>query len=212
MTTRLQLYNDALLLCGERSLASLSEAREPRYLLDQVWDNGGVGACLERGQWKFAKRTTRIDYDPSITPDYGYRRAFVKPTDWKLTSAVCSDEYFNTPLLQYTDEAGYWYCDLDVIYVQYISDHASYGGDLSTWPASFTDYAASYFAKKIVKTLTSDDATRREVYEIEKNNLLLARSSDAMAGPTQFPAPGNWVNSRQGRTRRDRGSRNNLIG
>ena len=40
MITRLQLYNSALLLLGERNLASLSENREPRRLLDHVWDTG----------------------------------------------------------------------------------------------------------------------------------------------------------------------------
>ena len=56
MTDRLSLYNDALLLCGERALTSLSEDREPRRLLDQIWNSGGVNVCLAEGQWFFAMR------------------------------------------------------------------------------------------------------------------------------------------------------------
>jgi hypothetical protein len=120
--TKLTLYNDALLLCGERFLASLTEEREPRRLLDRAWDGGAVRACLEMGQWGFAMRTIQLDYDSGIQPDFGYARAFVKPTDWVLTSGLCSDEFFRSPLTRYTDEAGYWYSDLDTIYVRYVSD------------------------------------------------------------------------------------------
>jgi hypothetical protein len=139
MTTKLQLYNNALLLCGERALGSLTEEREPRRLLDQVYDTDGIKKCLEMGQWKFAMRTIQIDYDPDVSPTFGYQRAFDKPTDWVVTSSVCSDEYFRAPLLQYTDEAGYWYADLNTIYVRYVSDDAQYGKNIGSWPGSFLE-------------------------------------------------------------------------
>lgn len=81
MTTQLDIYNGALLHCGERFLASLTEQREPRRLLDRVWSSNGVKTCLEQGQWNFAMRTIQIDYDPSIAPSFGYARAFQKPND-----------------------------------------------------------------------------------------------------------------------------------
>src|SRR3990172_7607076 len=155
MADRLSLYNAALTFCGERVLASLTESREPRRLLDQVWDDGGVNLCLEAGQWRFAMRAVSLDYDPDITPAFGLIRAFAKPTDWRATSAVCSDEYMNTPLLQYVDEAGYWYADLDTIYVRYVSSDAAFGNNFSLWPTRFFDFAACHFATKIVLKLTS---------------------------------------------------------
>ena len=42
MATRLQLYNRALRIIQERKLSSLTEKREPRFLLDDVWEEGGV--------------------------------------------------------------------------------------------------------------------------------------------------------------------------
>lgn len=216
-TSKLELYNDALMICGERLLhttTGLTEEREPRRLLDHVWDSEGVDACLEAGQWKFAMRTVMIDYDPDITPEFGLQRAFAKPDDWINTSALCSDEYFNVPLLQYVDEAGYWYAELDTIYVRYVSNDANYGGDLSLWPSRFTNYVAAYFADKIILKLTSDKERIDKVEKKLEKNLLLAKSSDAMAGPTVFPPQGGWSQSRQGysRSRRDRGSRGQLIG
>jgi hypothetical protein len=178
-----------------------------------VWDNEGVEACLEMGQWKFAMRSVRIDYDADVTPDYGYRRAFSKPDDWVVTSAFCSDEYFDTPLTRYVDETGYWYSDVDEIYVKYVSNDSSYGLDLSLWPATFEDYVAANFASKIIMSLTSDENKRESVIKWEEKKLGIAKNKDAMAGPQQFPAPGSFVSSRsRSGSRRDRGNRGQLIG
>jgi hypothetical protein len=105
-TDRLKIYNGALLLCGERQLATLSENREPRFLLDLVWNDGGVRYCLEQAQWHFAMRSSRFDYDPSIVPEWGFNRAFTKPDDWVSTSGVFQDEFMKTPLTDYADEQG----------------------------------------------------------------------------------------------------------
>lgn len=212
-TTRILLYNDALTICGERHLASLTEDREPRRLLDHVWDNDGVKACLEAAQWKFAMRTVLIDYDLAISPDFGYQRAFAKPTDWCATSALCSDEFFNSPLTQYFDESSYWYAHLDQLYVRYVSNDTSYGGDLSKWSAKFSDYVAASFASKIVFKLTSDTDKRDTVIKWEERQFQRAKSHDAMSDPTKFLPQGSWTSARQGgRSRRDRGNRGSLTG
>ncbi len=219
-TSKLQLFNAALTICGERALASLSEDREPRRLLDQVWDDGGVRRCLEMGQWNFAMRAVRVDSDPDVEPEFGYSKAFSKPTDWVVTSALCSDEFFRSPLTEYSDESGYWYADTDPIYLRYVSDDTGYGGDLGLWTQTFCDYVAAHFAGKIILKLTSDKERRAEILGanldgrggIEAARLLTARNKDAMAKPTSFPPSGNWSKSRRGGSRNDGGSRGNLIG
>jgi hypothetical protein len=218
--TRLELYNNALMLCGERFLASLTEEREPRRLLDQVFNTNGVNYCLEQGQWWFAMRTVMIDVDPSLSPDFGYRNAFTKPTDWLATSAVCSDEYFNTPLTRYADERANWYADITPIYVKYISNDSAFGGDLAQWPATFCDYAAAYFAGRIIGKLTGDKADQRAILfgppgqGLIRETLHIAKSKAAMTQPTQWPAQGSWSRARQGSRsgRYDRGNRGGLIG
>lgn len=221
MTNRLALYNDALLLVGERDLTGLTVVEETRYLLDHVWNNGGVDSCLEEGQWEFAMRTVRIDYDPGITPDYGYNRAFDKPSDWILTSAVCSDEFFRVPVLRYVDEAGFWYSDLDSLYVRYVSNDASYGGDLSLWPKSFTEFVAAHFAALIVLKISNDEdrlrlflSPERPERGIRGRALLKAKARCAMASPTQVSAQGGWSLARtRGVSRRDGGGNTgSLIG
>lgn len=215
-TTRLALYNKALRLCGERKLASLTENRKPRHDLDAVWEEGGARACLEEAQWRFAMRAIRLDYDPSITPDFGFTYAFAKPDDWVATSALCWDEHFRVPLTQYEDEAGYWYADVEPLYVRYVSDDTAFGMDLGNWTQAFTDYVAAYFAAQIVMGLTADKA-KAEALLAPRSGILSraldkAKSMDAMAGPVRFKAQGAWTASRGGRVSGDRGRRGRLIG
>jgi len=213
-TSRLAIYSGALLLCGERSLASLTENREPRRALDEVWNDGGVHQCLEQGQWKFAMNATQFDYDPSIAPSWGYHYGVTKPSDWCATSAVCSDEYFRAPILAYEDSAGVWWCDLQTIYVRYVSDDTLFGLNLANWPATFTDYVKAYFASRIIVRISNDQKRWAAINEIVKHNLGVAKNKDAMAGPALVPPPGSWNQARtRGTYRRDGGGTSgSLIG
>ena len=212
MTTKLKIYNEALLICGERSLSSVTEAREPRYLLDTVWDNGGVDSCLASGQWKFAMRTIMLDYESGISPTFGYQRAFTKPSDWVATSAIANDEFFNSPLLEYVDETGYWYADLDVLYIRYVSNDTNYGTDYASWPAKFTEFVSAHFAYKVSLKLTTDKEKREQIDRYRNKALLEAKNHDAMSDPTKFPPEGSWVSARRGGSTRNRGNRHRLIG
>lgn len=196
MTTRLDIYNGALRILGERRLASVTENREPRRLLDDVWDADAIKTCLEQGQWKFAIRTVEQTYEPSIEPDFGYQRAFTKPTDLVRVVGLSAEPYFNNPLTRYVEEAGYWFCDYDTIYVRYVSGGNDYGRDLSLWPDSFTKYVEYYMAAEILPNLTGSQAKEERVSRDMKKALVEARSRDAMAGPTQFLPLGSWSRAR----------------
>jgi hypothetical protein len=211
--TRLSIYNGALLVCEERFLASITEEREPRRLLDYVWDNGGITSCLEEAQWEFAMRTVQLDYDSQIDPDFGLHRAFQKPDDWVLTSALCSDEFFRAPVTRYADEAGYWYTDIDTIYVRYVSNSEDYGMDMNAWPESFKEFVYAHFAYRIIGKLQGASVEKKlEIEKQRRRALDHAKNKAAMAGPTSFSAQGSWVNARRrGVNRRDGGSRSSLV-
>lgn len=218
-TTRLKLYQGACMLCGIRGIADLTVREEARFLLDEVWNDDGIKHCLEQGQWIFAICASRLDYDTAIAPAWGYRRAFAKPDDWVNTSAVCQDEYFRVPLLGYSDEVGFYFADLDQIYVKYVSNGANYGQNLARWPASFTEYVKAYFASKIIYRVSASAERREEMMHprtgILEQARLTALNRDAMAKATQFPARGSWTRSRAGRgisTWADGGNRSRLIG
>ena len=221
-TDRLKIYNGALQIIGDRRLAGLSENVKARHELDAVWQDGGVQYCLEQAQWNFAMRTAMITYDPDVDPAFGYQHAFEKPTDWVNTSAVCQDEYYNVPLLQYADEVGWWFADITPIYVKFVSNGDDYGMNLAKWPYSFTEFVKHYFASKVVMALTTDKNKQQTLLGppgrpdagLLGNALLTAKNRDAMAKPAQRPAQGGWSKSRQGGwgTGMDGGPGGNLIG
>jgi hypothetical protein len=196
--TQLDIYNQSLFICEERALASTIENRKPRYLLDQIWNNGGVDACLEESDWLFARRTEQIVYDPSIQPSFGYIHAFKKPADWLRTSAVASDPYFQSPLVQYSDEGGYWWGDLDQIFVKYVSNDPAYGGNFSMWPESFKQFVAAHFASKIIGSLTHSKSKIDDVKEERRKLVTAARGKDAMGDPPGFFGRGQLSRARQG--------------
>lgn len=199
-------------MLGERSLANLTENREPRRLLDEVWNDEGIEQCLEEAQWFFAMRTSRIDYDPAVTPEFGYAKAFSKPSDWINTSALCVDEHFQVPLTLYTDESGYWYSDETVIYVKYVSNSNDYGRNLALWPKSFTEFVYAHFAYSVSHKI-GGEGMYQKMLAVREEMLSRAKNKAAMALPTRFPAQGSWNRSRNRYLgNRSGGSRNNLIG
>jgi hypothetical protein len=209
--TKLTIYNGALVVhLGESPLETLTDDVPVRYLLDDVWDRGGVDTCLEQGYWNHAIRTVRLEYEPSITPEFGHQRAFEIPTDHIRTAALCSDEYFKEPFRDYQTSAGYWWCDLDQIYVRYVSNDNQYGGDFSLWPENFSRFAESWFAEQITNSATYADK-KKDVAEASMKLLKKAQATDAMEQPSVPMPRGSWSRARGG-GRSDYGSRSRLIG
>ncbi len=198
MTDKLSRYNGALRICGDRSLASLTENRESRRLLDAVWNDGAVRACLAKGNWQWATRTQQINYDSSYDPDFGYRYAFPYPSDCVRTVAISDDEYFSEGMTQFVDERKIWFADVDKIYVKFVSDDSSYGGDLSLWPESFNDLIDSYLAMNIISKLTGIVTSVESVKDTYKKALSEAQGLDGLNRPTTFPSRGNWNRARNG--------------
>ena len=212
MPSKLSIYNGALREVGERKLASLAENREPRRVLDSIWDDDALLTCLAAGQWNFATNTIELTHSPSIDPAFGYTYAFDKPDDWVRTTGVFCDESLKSPLLYYKDEGDYWYADLDTIYVSYVDSGTSYGGDYGKWPANFTRYVESWLAARICMSLTQNQSKRDGLERDAEVWLVKAKSTDAMEDATKFLPQGSWTRARGGRGNRERGNRSRLIG
>lgn len=203
MTTKLQVYNNILLNVGERKLSSLTENRKSRRILDQLWDSDFVKGCLEAGLWNFATRSIQSEYSPSITPEFGWRYAHDKPSDWVRTSAISISEYFSDPLTAFNDESGYWFLDYETVFIRYISDDVAYGFDLSAWPESFTSYVELEGAARIAKSLTQSDSETSRLEDRSAKALRSAKAKDAMNDAERHTPAGSWVRARGGGRRRN---------
>lgn len=198
MTTQILVYNQALSLMGERRLTSTSEARDARYHLDNSYAVA-LSYCLEQGFWNFAMRAAQLDASVSVEPSFGYQFAFTKPTDWVRTYIISASETFDPQLLTINDEAGYWYANVDPLFIKYVSNDTSYGADLSLWPETYAHYVASRLAVMTAPAIcTASETKMSELYAIEKRARVDARSKDAMNEPPQFPPRGSWSQSRGG--------------
>jgi hypothetical protein len=195
MVGKLSLYNGALRVLGERALASLTESRESRRALDEAYDST-LAFCLEQGQWNFAIRSIEAIPTPNIAPAFGYANAFTKPEDWVRTVGLTTDDLFRVPLLEYTDERGYWYADQDVIYVRYVSNSIDYGMDLSRWPASFQRYVELSLANDVCERLTQNASKKESLERDLRRAAVNARNKDAMNEASIRPPPGSWITAR----------------
>jgi hypothetical protein len=213
VATKIGVYNGALRELGERKLASLSENREPRRLLDDVYDDGLI-QCLAMEQWRFAVRTIYVTRDTSIEPSHGYQNAYEQPEDFVRTHRLCSDEYLRVPLLDYQTEARWVYADIEPIYWSYVSKHVDYGLALANWPPNFTFYVETFLAHRIANRMGKSKDDQLLLKKLMQERKLEASSTDAMEAPSEFAPHGSWVLSRAGRRnwRSDRGSRSRLIG
>lgn len=198
MTTQTLLYNGALRELGERKLSSITEAREARYILDDVYADV-LALCLEEGQWNFAMRTIELTYDSSLTLDFGWTYAFSKPSDWVRTSFISADEDFSVPLTDYRDETAYWLANTTPIYLRYVSNDSSYGGLLTRWPATYARYVTLALADRACTRITGAESKKERVASDLRDAKRSALAKDAMneAQPRR-PQAGRWVTSRAG--------------
>jgi len=198
-TSRIQLYNGALVNhLGQRAIANLTVNEAARRYLDTAWNNDAVKWCLEKGQWKFAMRSVQLDYSPSVEPGFpGLQYAFNLPDDLVRLAGVFQDESMKVPYLDYREEGGFLWGNLETMYVRYVSDDESCGGDFSLWPQSFIELVEIHLAAKVAKPLTQDDNLQDKL-EAKRDRIVLkaALARDAMEEPTKFPPPGSWVKSR----------------
>ena len=213
-TTKLQLYNAALIEVGDRTLASETENVEARRLLDSVYD-AALEECLSAGEWNFAVRPVQVDADTRISPNFGETEVFAKPSDWIRTFAVSGDENFAYPLTNYQDEPSRWVSNISPMYIKYVSNGVDYGLKLTAWPRAFTRYVELELAYRICGRINQNRSMREVIDRDRRRAKRQALNEDTMneAQPKFFPS-GSWTTARWGRGagRQDRGSRNNLTG
>lgn len=203
---KLRIYNGALRRLGDRSLASLTEDREPRRVLDGAWGSNDevVKWALERGEWNFGIKSVQIDYNPSVSSSFGFRYTHDKPTDLRRLASLSSDEYMRVPLTndQYIDEATFWFTDYQVLFVRYVSDDTDYGLNAAAWPELFKEMIETKLALESCERLTNSKGLGDRLYQELQVAIKTAKSHDAMQEGIKFFPRGSWARARGGYGRR----------
>lgn len=198
MADRLTIYRSACRLLGEQRVASLSETSPTRQALDDAWRETGDW-LLARGLWNFALRTVELTQDDDIEPLFGYQYAFSKPDDWVRTASISDEGTFREGLLNYSDEADYWYADCDPLYVRYVSDDDEYGWNVGAWRQPFAKAFATRLAFECGLPITGDKSNRNDMEALAERRLKEAKTLDAVDERVQLSPAGRLVRSRYGR-------------
>ena len=188
----LDIYNDALLICGQQFLTTLNDDSPQRAMLDRALNTQIVRNLLEDIDWYWAKVSDKIFYDPSLNPQWGFRYVFNKPDGMMRVTGVFEDEYLGVPLKKYADEGDNLYCELQEIYLEYIPQE--YVSNPSPWPAYFRRLVAAELAKAVAPFIGS--ANIEYVVMEYRERRANALSNDAMQNPPRKIATGTWVTAR----------------
>ena len=150
------------------------------------------------GFWKFAMRTVEIEPTSDAAPEFGYNYAYARPDDWMATYNISADERFSTPLDDYNDEGEYIFCDVEPLYLRYVSNADDAGGNITNWPRSFVSYVELSLAYATALNITGSGETRETARKEAEKAKMQAKGKDAMRGaPGRIPE-GTWVRSRDG--------------
>jgi len=180
--SKLAVYNDALLLIGERKLANITENRLPRRLLDSAFDLGAIDYCLEIVKPVFARKTIKLT-SSVVSADHDLDNVFTLPSDWISTVDVYSDSRLDQPIARYINEDRTIACEFSTVFVRYISSDNSEA--YAKWSPAFTRVVTSYLAREISLRLAPDeienldtlfDARVESGLNIESNKEPLERS------------------------------------
>ena len=199
MADRLSIYKGALRLLGGGELSSLTETGAARRALDDAWTPVGT-MLLEAGLWNFAIRATELQNDEDVTPLFGYQYAVRKPDDWVRTASISDDPTFSRSYEQYEDETRYWYCNIDPLYVRYISNDEEYGWNVGAWRQHFADAFSAFLAFECGLPISQDKGNRNDLHGLAEKRLALAKTKDAVDERVQFKPVGRLVRARYTRS------------
>ncbi len=204
MATQLKLYQGAHLLLRELA-TGITVADDSRFVntLNLIYDDA-VAYMLEQGMWNFATRTVGLDADEDVEPEFGFTFAMPKPDDYAgRMIAIATDERFHCALQDYHEEGGlggYFFSNVDPLYLRYISNAVEYGLNLGDWPLTFVRAVEYELAFRVAPHLTTMGEEALDQLEKRRNKALRdARSKDALNQGAMYPPAGRLTTSRGSR-------------
>jgi len=148
--TKLSLYNDALLLVGERKLASDTEDVPSRHELDSAYDDpSAADYCLELVKPKFALLTAKLA-SPATPTNHGLAYEYSFPADYISFHTVFAEAELQQPIHRHLIEGQTIATDVATnIWLRYVSNAQA----ITVWTPTFTNVVTAYLAKQIAPRL-----------------------------------------------------------
>lgn len=199
MTTKLNLFNKAAQNLSQERLASLSDDVQVRRELDANYDNI-LQQALEMGLWLWALRSVNLTYDPSIDTSTfgGLAYGYTLPSDFVRIGAVAIDPYFRNELQDYelTGPGKTLYTNQSAIYLKYVSNGATFGLDLASWPETFADGVGHLLASSVALAVTKSRADQDNEMKLGMQSITQAKVRSAVDERVKQKPVGRLVRSR----------------
>lgn len=175
-TTNISICNEALNLCGAKSIQSFDENTENARRCAVLYDSTRK-SLLRMHPWSCAKK--RVVLAPSTThPTFGYKNAFPLPRDFLRV--------FDPNTQCYEFENRHILSNQDSIQLVYIYDN----DNEETWDSLLAEAMALYLCAKIAKPITGSQAESDSAYQKLMNLLKQARAINGQERPAQDFAEG----------------------
>jgi hypothetical protein len=152
--SKLTVYNEALRRLGEVRLASLTEDREARYELDDLWDLGAVDQCLRVASPLFARKTVKLT-TTTTTANHALENEHTQPSGFVALVGLFSDADLDEETKRYLIEQDKIYSELDTLWIRYVHD---YSADFTYWTQDFVNVVGAYLARGIGSRINPGDA------------------------------------------------------
>lgn len=193
MPTKLSVFNKALRILGQPTIATVDQNDEAGRFLRASWEES-VNACYEVGNWNSA--IERAELSQSATaPGWGYDYYYELPDDFVRLVQISSTGDINEDFTAYRPENGMIATNASTLFIRYVSSNL-----LTLAPGEWTQA----FANFVSATLAVDCAPKlnptglelaSQQQEIFKKTAL---SIDAIQDPPAQRKPGSFTMAQRG--------------
>lgn len=183
-TTNISICNEALNLCGAKSIISFEDGTENARRCAALYDSTRK-ELLRMHPWSCA--TKRVILAPSATPPvFGYKNAFPLPKDFL--------RLYDPKTQCFKLENRHILANQDSIQLVYIYDN----DNEETWDSLLASAMALYICSKIAKPITGSQAEADSAYQKLLNLMKQARAINGQEQPAQdfFTGEANLVEVR----------------
>ena len=149
---KLAIYNDALRLTGAERLATITEEREVRFKLDEIWDLGAPEHCLRLAKPVFARKTRQLTASGTTT-NHALEQEYDLPSDFVAIFEVYADADLDQMVRRRIIEDNKLYAEIDTLYLRYIADFTS---NIAAWSPDFVRVVSAYIAQQMTPRLAPE--------------------------------------------------------
>ena len=148
---QLDVWNQALLLVGDRPLSSDTEDREARYRCQEIWKTAPE-FCVEQAKPTFARKGVTLTLTASATVAFGHTTAL--PADHAGLVGVYRNGDLSTPYSRYVVEGSNLLSDQTALFIRYVSN--ANATNLALWDTTFAELVIAYMAMKLAERFDPD--------------------------------------------------------